>query len=199
MSRVKRIWYLSPMRAAKFQTSLNIRTVSPEPPPFAHTSSETRETFRQKTRSLAPLNGWAWAVKICHDGMLEDTNSLEAEQIKNQDTQLSKLHQGTVESINSQQVKYFKDFNPYTGFFLSSPLLPIWFFLVPISFNLDHFTPLFRKSHYSNDESYFLQSLQMRLFYRISEIQSNCQGITQIACLRWGACLIQGPSIPISV
>ena len=24
-----------------------------------------------------PLNGWACAVKICHDGMLEDTNSLD--------------------------------------------------------------------------------------------------------------------------
>ena len=24
-----------------------------------------------------PLNGWAYAVKICHDGMLEDTNSLD--------------------------------------------------------------------------------------------------------------------------
>ena len=32
----------------------------------------------QKARSLAPLNGWACAVKICHDGMLEDTNSLDA-------------------------------------------------------------------------------------------------------------------------
>ena len=60
MDRVKRIWYLSPMRAAKVQ---------------AHTSSESRGTFRQKARSLAPLNGWACAVKICLDGMLEDTNS----------------------------------------------------------------------------------------------------------------------------
>ena len=40
-------------------------------------SSESRETFRQKARYLAPLNGWACAVKICHEGMLEDTNSLE--------------------------------------------------------------------------------------------------------------------------
>ena len=32
---------------------------------------------RQKARSLAPLNGWACAVKICNDGMLEDTNSLD--------------------------------------------------------------------------------------------------------------------------
>ena len=64
------------MRAAKVQASLRIRAVSPEPSLLAHTSSESRGTFRQKTRSLAPLNGWACAVKICHDGMLEDTNSL---------------------------------------------------------------------------------------------------------------------------
>ena len=55
--------------------------VSPEPPLLAHTSSESGGTFRQKARSLAPLNGWACAVKICHDGMLEDTNSLEAPHI----------------------------------------------------------------------------------------------------------------------
>ena len=75
--RVKRIWYLSPMRAAKVQASLRIRAVSPEPSLLAHTSSESRGTFRQKARSLAPLNGWACAVKICNDGMLEDTNSLD--------------------------------------------------------------------------------------------------------------------------
>ena len=65
------------MRAAKVQASLRIRAVSPEPSLLAHISSESRGTFRQKTRSLAPLNGWACAVKICHDGMLEDTNSLD--------------------------------------------------------------------------------------------------------------------------
>ena len=65
------------MRAAKVQASLRIRAVSPEPSLLAHTSSESRETFRQKARSLAPLNGWACAVKICNDGMLEDTNSLD--------------------------------------------------------------------------------------------------------------------------
>ena len=65
------------MRAAKVQASLRIRAVSPEPPLLAHRSSESRGTFRQKARSLAPLNGWACAVKICHDGMLEDTNSLD--------------------------------------------------------------------------------------------------------------------------
>ena len=77
LDRVKLIWYLSPMRAAKVQASLRIRAVSPEPPLLAHTSSESRGTFRQKARSLAPLNGWACAVKVCHDGMLEDTNSLD--------------------------------------------------------------------------------------------------------------------------
>ena len=77
MDRIKRIWYLSPMRAAKVQASLRIRAVSPEPLLLAHTGSESRGTFRQKARSLAPLNGWACAVKICHDGMFEDTNSLD--------------------------------------------------------------------------------------------------------------------------
>ena len=81
MGRVKRFWYLSPMRAAKVQASLRIRAVSQEPPLLAHTSSESGGTFRQKARSLAPLNCWACAVKICHDGMLEDTNSLDAAHI----------------------------------------------------------------------------------------------------------------------
>ena len=82
MGRVKQIWYLSPMRAAKVQASLRIRAVSPEPPLLAHTSSESRGTVRQKARSLAPLNGWAYIVKIWHDGMLEDTNSLDVPQMK---------------------------------------------------------------------------------------------------------------------
>ena len=63
------------------QASLRIRAVSLEPPLLAHTSSESRGTFRQKPRSLAPLNGWACVVKICHEGMLEDTNSLHASHI----------------------------------------------------------------------------------------------------------------------
>ena len=77
MGRAKRVWYLSPMRAAKVQASLRVRAVSPEPPLLAHTSRKSRGTFRQKARSLAPLNGRACAVKICHDGMLEETNSLD--------------------------------------------------------------------------------------------------------------------------
>ena len=93
MGRVKRIWYLSPMRAAKVQASLRIRAVSPEPPLLAHISSESRGTVRQKTRSLAPLNGWACAVKICHDGMLEDTNSLDAAHMKKIQVNLERLRQ----------------------------------------------------------------------------------------------------------
>ena len=81
MGRAKRIWYLSPMRAAKVQASLRICAVSPEPSLLAYTSSESRGTFRQKASSLAPLNGWACAVEICHDGMLEDTNSLDGAQM----------------------------------------------------------------------------------------------------------------------
>ena len=57
LGHVKQIWYLSPMRAAKVQGSLRIRAVSPEPPLLTHTSSESRGAFRQKARSLAPLNG----------------------------------------------------------------------------------------------------------------------------------------------
>ena len=69
------------MRAAKVQASLRIRAVSPEPPLLAHTSIESRGTFRQKARSLAPLNIWACAVKTCHNRMLEDTNSLDGAQL----------------------------------------------------------------------------------------------------------------------
>ena len=69
------------MRAVKVQASLRIRAVSSEPLLLAHTSSESRGTFRQKARSLAPLNGRACPVKICHDGMLEDTNSIDASQL----------------------------------------------------------------------------------------------------------------------
>ena len=102
MGRAKRIWYLSPMRAAKVQASLRIRAVSPEPSLLAHTSSESRGTFRQKARSLAPLNGWACAVKVCHDGMLEDTNSLGAAQI------MHNMHLTTVFISNQIQQLNFK-------------------------------------------------------------------------------------------
>ena len=81
MGRVKRLWYLSPMRAVKVQASLRIRAVTPEPLLLAHKSSESSGTFRQKARSLAPLNAWACAVKICHNRMLQDTNLLDGAQM----------------------------------------------------------------------------------------------------------------------
>ena len=91
LGRVKRIRYLSSMRAAKVQASLRIRAVSPEPSLLGHTNSESRGTFRQKARSLAPLNGWTCAVKICHDGMLEDTNSLDGTQLLGCGVELSRI------------------------------------------------------------------------------------------------------------
>ena len=76
--RVKRIRYLSPMRAAKVQASLRIRAVSPEPPLLAHTSIESRGTF-------SPSEWLGMRGKICHDGMLEDTDSLDGAQWDNQE------------------------------------------------------------------------------------------------------------------
>ena len=101
LDRVKRIWYLSPMRAAKVQASLRIRAVSPEPSLLAHTSTESRGTFRQKAKSLTPLNGWACAVEICHDGMLENTNSLDGAHL------ISKITNCTI-VITDTRIKYWK-------------------------------------------------------------------------------------------
>ena len=100
MDCVKRIWYLSPMQAAKVQASLRIRAVLPEPSLLAHTSSESRGTFRQKARSLAPLNGWACAVKGCHDGMLEDTNSLDGAHMVLEETSKSSCRSGRTEWLH---------------------------------------------------------------------------------------------------
>ena len=58
------------MRAAKVQASLRIRAVSPEPPLLAHTSSESRGTFRQKARSLAA----PWQNKQCGCVPSEDSD-----------------------------------------------------------------------------------------------------------------------------
>ena len=68
-----------------------MRAVSSEPSLLAHISSESRGTFRQKARSLAPLNGWACAVEICHDEMLEGTNSLDGAHINFKSNLNSKL------------------------------------------------------------------------------------------------------------
>ena len=75
------IAYASSEGSGETARILRIRAVSPEPSLLAHTSSESRGTLRQKARSLAQLNGWACAVEICNDGMLEDTNSLDGAQV----------------------------------------------------------------------------------------------------------------------
>ena len=95
------------MRAAKVQASLRIRAVSPEPSLLTHTSSESRGTVRQKARSLTPLNGWACAVKVCHDGMLEDTNSLDGAHIRKDlpEFQTSKSDQ-QFESMNFARLQF---------------------------------------------------------------------------------------------
>ena len=110
---VKRIWYLSPMRAAKVQASLRIRAVSPEPPLLAHTSSESRGTSRQKARSRVPLNGWACAVKIFDDGMLEDKNSLDEAHF-------------IVNSINTCTGVIFKAFQGFCNSLKETQLFVIW-------------------------------------------------------------------------
>ena len=108
------------MQAAKVQASLRIRAVSPEPSLLAHTSSESRGIFRQKARSLPPLNGCACAVKVCHDGMLEDTNSLDAAHIK---VDLMVSFTVNLESKNNNEVKY-QTRNDLT--MISCTHTPIW-------------------------------------------------------------------------
>ena len=113
MDRVKRIWYLSPMRAAKVQASLRIRAVLPEPSLLAHTSNESKGTFRQKARSLASLNGWACAVKVCHDGMLEDTNSLDGAHIIVDDpTESAITLNSDLQKIQKWASEWLVTFNP---------------------------------------------------------------------------------------
>ena len=126
MGRIKRIWYLPPMRAAKVQASLRIRAVLPEPPLLAHTSSESRATFRQKARSLAPLNGWACAVKICHNGMLEDTNSLDGAQMSNINIDL--LHAEVSYIINTSCHCTFFPMLPVLATFWNAKTLIFFFF-----------------------------------------------------------------------
>ena len=40
-----------------------------------------KRNLQTESQTLAPLNGWACAVKICNDGMLEDTNSFDGAQM----------------------------------------------------------------------------------------------------------------------
>ena len=48
-----------------------------------------KRNLQTESQILAPLNGWACAVKICHDAMLEDTNSLDGAHIMKHATHFS--------------------------------------------------------------------------------------------------------------
>ena len=48
LGNIKRIWYLSPMRAAKVLASVHNRAVSPEPALLAYTSSDQEEPSDRK-------------------------------------------------------------------------------------------------------------------------------------------------------
>ena len=123
------------MRAAKVQASLRIRTVSPEPSLLAHTSSESRGTFRQKARSLAPLDDWACAVEICHDGILEDTNSFDGAQFR-----LSRYysHQTFATVSLCEKLSTVLECNPETfgSFGKTFDVLVIFIFTVHVFFRL---------------------------------------------------------------
>ena len=80
----------------------HICAVLPEPPLLAQTSRESRGTFRQKARSLAPLNDWACAVKICHDRMLEDTNSLDGAQMGH--INMTFIHPWKIKHVSTDQI-----------------------------------------------------------------------------------------------
>ena len=95
------------MRTAKVQASLRMRAVSPEPLLLTHTSSESRGTYRQKARSLAPLNGWACAVKTCHDGMLEDTNSLDGAYFICQSLETCKKFETLMQTWSKKQTRVY--------------------------------------------------------------------------------------------
>ena len=168
MDRVTRIWYLSPMRAAKVQASLRGCAGSPEPSLLAHTSSESRGTFRQKARSLAPLNGWACAVKFCHDGMLEDTNSLDGAHIKQLKKKLSRpenifppphKYQMVSPWLKQGLLFHCKTHRNYSCFLFVRSSVPVYTRVVWCSgriLDLVHFA--IRVIHLSNDPDYLLQS-----------------------------------------
>ena len=68
MDRVKRIWYLSPMRAAKVQASAQSRQ---------NLRCSLIQAVSQEKPSDRKPDPWPlWMAEICHDGMLEDTDLL---------------------------------------------------------------------------------------------------------------------------
>ena len=80
MGRVKRIWYLSLVRAAKVQASLRICAVSSEPPLLAHTSSG-QEELQTESQIPGPCE-WLGHTQLKFVMMeCSKTNSLDAPQI----------------------------------------------------------------------------------------------------------------------
>ena len=72
LDRDKRIWYISPMRAAKVQASLRIRAVSPEPSLLVHTSSESKGTFK-----VIYKGSFKSFVALCADRICSDQHFVE--------------------------------------------------------------------------------------------------------------------------
>ena len=54
LGSVKRIWYLSPMRAAKVQASLRIRAISPEPPLLALYKQWIKRNLQTESQITGP-------------------------------------------------------------------------------------------------------------------------------------------------
>ena len=78
MDHVKRIWYLSPMRAAKVQASLRIRAVSPEPSLLLIPAVSQEEPSDRKPD---PWPLWMAGHAQLKFVMTEDTNSLDGAHI----------------------------------------------------------------------------------------------------------------------
>ena len=66
------------MRTAKVKASLSIRAVSPEPPLLAHKAMSREEPSDRKPDPWPLWMAGHEQLKFFHDGMLEDTNSLDA-------------------------------------------------------------------------------------------------------------------------
>ena len=88
---------------------------------IAYASAQSRQNLRcsliqavsqeepSDRRSLAPLNGWACAVKICHDGMLEDTNSLDGAHPQSRRHQKQKQHKRKAKETALSKAKNYSN------------------------------------------------------------------------------------------
>ena len=69
-----------------------------------------------------PMNGWACAVKICHDGMLEDTNSLDAARLSLQISALLMIAFGAW-SFQERNKYYYQEITTIYEFFLDLSII----------------------------------------------------------------------------